>query len=68
MFSDYPLKIAYHYNIPIRNVKKLVPNCFDREKYMTHHENFELYLRIGLKLRKIYRVLEFNQSKWLKPY
>ena len=61
-FSNYQLKIADHYNIPISNVKKLVSNSFDEEKYMTHHENLKLYRRIGLKLRQIYRVLEFNQS------
>ena len=33
MLSDYQLKIADLYNIPIANVEKLVPNFFDKEKY-----------------------------------
>ena len=30
MLSDYQLKISDLYNIPIGNVKKLVPNFFDK--------------------------------------
>ena len=33
MLSDYQLKIADLYNISIGNVKKLVPDFFDKEKY-----------------------------------
>ena len=32
------------------------------------HENVQRYLRLELKLKKIHRLLEFNQSQWLKPY
>ena len=35
---------------------------------MLHHENLQLYLRLGLKLKEIHHVLEFNQSLWLKSY
>ena len=66
MLSGYQLKIADLYNIPIGNVKKLVPHFFDKGKYIIHYENLQLYLRLGLKLKKIHRVLEFNQSQWLK--
>ena len=52
MLSDYHLKIAYFYNIPISNVKKLVPNFFDKEKYVIHYENLQLHLRLELKLKK----------------
>ena len=34
---------------------------------MIHYENLKLYLRLDLKLKKIHRVLEFNQSQWLQP-
>ena len=38
--SDYRLKIGDLYNIRIGNGKKLVPNFFDKEKYVIHWENF----------------------------
>lgn len=49
-------------------VKKLVHNLFDLEKYVLHYKNFQLYLRIGLKIQNVDCVLEFDHSKWLKPY
>ena len=62
------LKIADLYNIPFGNVKKLIPDFFDKEKYVLHHENLQLYLKLGLKFKKLYRLLEFNQSQWLKQF
>ena len=64
MLPDYQLKIADHYNMSIGNVKKLVPNVFDKEKYVIHYGNLKLYLRLGLPLKK-HCVLEFNESQWL---
>ena len=52
MLSEYQPEIADLYNIPFGNVKKLVPNLFDKEKYVIHYENLKLYLRLGLKLKK----------------
>ena len=60
MLSEYQLKIANLCNIPIDNVEKLVPNLFDREKYVIHYENVQLYLRLALTLKKKHCVLEFN--------
>ena len=61
MISDF-------YKILNDNVKKLVPKFFVKEKYMLHHENVQLFLRLELKLKVIHRVLELNQLQWLKPY
>ena len=42
MLSEYQLKIADLYNIPISNVKKLLRKVFDKEKYVLHYENLKL--------------------------
>ena len=52
MLPIYQLKSVDLYNTPIGNVKNLVPNFFDQEKYVIHYENLQLYLRLGLKLKK----------------
>ena len=46
MLSNYQLKIAELYNIYIGNVKKFLPNLFDRGKYVHHYENLEVYLTL----------------------
>ena len=43
MLSEYQIKIADLYNIPIGNVKKLLPNLFDEEEYVIQYENLKLY-------------------------
>ena len=67
MFPNYRLKIPDLYNIPIGNVKNLVPRFFDIEKNDSL-SNLHLYLWIGLELKTMHHVLEFNQSEWWKPY
>ena len=54
------------YNIPFGTVERYGLNFFDKEKYVLHYENLHLFLRLGLKLKKMHRVLEFNQLQWLK--
>ena len=52
----------------INKCKKLVCNLFNKKKYITHINLLKQALNHGLKLKKIHRVIEFNQKEWLKPY
>ena len=40
----------------------------NRKKYVIHVNSLKQVLNHGLKLKKIHRVIEFNQKEWLKPY
>ena len=49
-------------------VAKLVPDLWNKHKYVTHFRNLKQYLSLAMKLSKIHRVLQFKQEAWLKPY
>ena len=52
----------------IGRVEKLVPNLKDKKKYSVQIKTLNQALKYGLKLKKVHRVIEFQQSKWMKAY
>ena len=54
--------------IEINGVEKLVPNLRDKKNYVIHIQALDQALRDRLRLDRIHRAIEFNQSPWLKTY
>ena len=52
----------------IEKVEKLVANLHDKTEYVIHIRNLKQALNHGLVLKKVHRVIKFNQNAWLKPY
>ena len=66
--SDYCLEIVNEHNITTGTNKKLVTNLMDKDKYVLHYRNLQQFLQLGLKFKKIHRILKFKQKYWMKPY
>ena len=65
LHSDYPLAPE---RIEVNKVDKLIPNLWNKKKYVVHYENLKQYLSLGLKLTNIYRGIRFEESQWLEKY
>ena len=68
ILSNYCKSIADKYDTKVGDIKKLIPNLGNKNKYVLHYKNLQLYLPSGMKLTKIHRVLNFKQSDWMKKY
>ena len=51
----------------IKKVEKVVANLHDKKEYVTHIRNSKQALNQGLDLKKVHRIIKFNQKAWLKP-
>lgn len=66
--SDYPFCPENGIVPGTRKDRKLLLTLFDKTKYVIHYRMLQFALHSGLILKKIHRVVQFNQSAWLKPY
>ena len=48
--------------------EKLLTTLLPKRKYVLHYRVLKRALVNGIKSIKIHRILEFEQSTWLKPY
>ena len=76
IFLMQTLNIQYlHCDLPflperkkIEKCKKLVCNIHNKENYVVHIRALKQALNHGLILKKVHKVIQFNQKAWLKPY
>ena len=47
---------------------KLVCNLYNKNNYIVHIRALKQALKHGLKLKKVYKILQLNQEAWLKEY
>ena len=72
----YPKKLHdLHSDIPfmcnkmkVNGVEMLIPNLYDKRKYIIHTRTLKQALDHGLVLEKIHRCIRFRQSPWMKEY
>ncbi len=65
LHNEYPLAPE---RLLVGKVEKLIPNFNNKSKYVLHHENLKMCLRMGLELTKIHRGFTFEESCFMKSY
>ena len=65
LHNDYPLAPDH---LEMGGVSKLIPNVYNKEKYVIHYEALKTCVKHGLKLTKIHRGIVFQESPWMKSY
>ena len=66
--SEYQRRLMADLDLTMPNTEKLVLTLEDKEKYVVHYSNLQFYLRQGMQLKKVHRVIEFDQEPWREPY
>ena len=65
LHNDYPLAPEH---LMMNGVEKLIPNLYNKKKYVIHYEALKTCVRYGLKITKIHRGIVFHESLWMKSY
>lgn len=75
---DYPEHLHNkHSDLPYLPERLIPPGCkqyrllttlYNKKNYIIHYKNLQQCLKAGLILKKIHRILEFDQEKWLEKY
>lgn len=67
LHNDYPF-CSEHLNVGDSTQKKLVLTLYNKTNYVIHYRMLKSAIMHGLKVKKIHKILRFEQSTWLSDY
>lgn len=69
MLSPYQKQLVELFGLPQKaSENKLLLTLLDKEKYVCYHLNLKLYLELGMRIRKIHRIMTFSQKPFLREF
>ena len=69
MLSEYQKYLNDKFNIKYNSTdKKLILDLLPKRNYKVYYKNLEYYLKLGLKVTKVHRILTFGEKPFLKDY
>jgi len=68
MLSDYSRELKNELNMKGKSQTKLCSDLGPKKNYVVHYRNLKFYVKHGLKIDNIRRVLKFRQSPFLRDY
>ena len=68
MLTDDQLQIITDNNFSLGKNNRHIPSLGNKKRYKILYQSLKLYLNLVLQLKKNYRLLEFGEQPFLKPY
>jgi len=66
--SKYQKRMMDDLGLDFPKSEKRVVTLEDKSKYVVHYKNLQFYLRQGIRLKKVHRIIEFDEERWMGPY
>ena len=69
MLSEYQKYLNNKLNIKYNEKdKKLILDLLPKKNYKVYYKNLEYYLKLGVEVTKVHRILTFDENPFLKEY
>ena len=66
--SDYQKRLMKVLELKPTDSEKLLLTLENKNNHVVHYRNLQFYLKQGMRLTRVHRVLEFEQECWMEPY